>query len=255
MSETNNLAPQFSMSIFKEIDDLIAKNEIFIDVRNDPMMRDSEDNFNNIEISDQKLLLPTDSFIDMITNGNLASNQFSLLQPSSSDVAQNNLFRSSTIIPSNVQLPGDYNFQVHLVSNAKHTKSVPWAYSENLNKLFCKMGISCPINIQIDKAPPQGSIVRFTPMYSRFEHAQENVVRCANHIMCKDFNNNGYFSRLYNLKKLCIPYFLLMIGIFLIKEHPAPSHFVRVDNRNAVYDEDANTGRQSVWLPFELPQS
>jgi hypothetical protein len=40
---------------------------------------------------------------------------------------------------------------------------------------------------------------------------------------------------------------------FIHTAHPAPNHFLRVDNVNAIYETDTISGRHSVLVPFEKP--
>jgi hypothetical protein len=64
-------------------------------------------------------------------------------------------------------------------------------YSEALNKLYSKLGAVCGINLQTDVQPPCGTVIRFMPVFAKFEHIQENIVRCPNHTISKEFNNES----------------------------------------------------------------
>lgn len=99
-------------------------------------------------------------------------------------------------------------------------------YSELLNKLYVRMGSTCPIRFQTTRRPPNGCVIRATPVYMKPEHVQEVVTRCPNHTSTKELNEN----------------------------HPAPKHLVRCEHKLAKYLEDRMTGRQSVIVPHEQPQ-
>jgi hypothetical protein len=56
------------------------------------------------------------------------------------------------------------------------------------------LGAICGVNLQTHSTPPAGTIIRFTAVYAKFEHIQEKIVRCANHITSKEFNNESTLS-------------------------------------------------------------
>ena len=89
------------------------------------------------------------------------------------------------------------------------------------------MACACPIKFKTATTPPEGSVIRATPVYVKPEHVQEVVQRCPNHSSAKELN----------------------------ELHPAPSHLVRCDHSAARYSEDQRTGRKSVVVPHEKPQA
>ena len=60
-------------------------------------------------------------------------------------------------------------------------KSAPYTWSTSLRKLFVKMDTPCPVNIRMTSHPPQGSVIKVTPVYRKNEHYGEVVERCPNH--------------------------------------------------------------------------
>ncbi len=104
-------------------------------------------------------------------------------------------------------------------------------YSNVLNKLYCCPGVSCPINISVSSTPPLGSIIRVYAVYSKPEHIQNIIKRCENHQKNKQFEDG---SRLPN---------------------EAINHLIRCKHDQAIYQEDFNTKRHSVIVPYEKPSS
>lgn len=129
-------------------------------------------------------------------------------------------------VPCSVNYPGDYGFNISIPAPAKETKSTTWTYSTVLKKLFVKMVAPCPIRFSTSQAPSPGCFIRAMPIYMKPEHVNEAVIRCPNHASSKEHNEN----------------------------HPAPSHLVRCEHIVASFHEDSITGRQSVIVPYEVPQ-
>ncbi|XP_048844463.1 tumor protein 63-like isoform X3 [Brienomyrus brachyistius] len=133
----------------------------------------------------------------------------------------------SPAIPSNTDYAGPHNFDVSFQQSST-AKSATWTYSTELKKLYCQIAKTCPIQIKVLTAPPQGAIIRAMPVYKKAEHVTEVVKRCPNHELSREFNDG---------------------------QMAPPSHLIRVEgNSHAQYVEDSITGRQSVWVPYEPPQ-
>ncbi len=133
----------------------------------------------------------------------------------------------SPAVPSSTPYPGRYGFQISFQDQVKDTKSATWTHSADLNKLYVRMAVSCPISFKTAAAPPAGSLLRATPIYMKPEHVQEPVKRCPNHATSTEHNEG----------------------------HPAPGHLVRCEHKLAQYHEDPNSQRQSVTFPAEQPQA
>jgi len=96
-------------------------------------------------------------------------------------------------------------------------------YSPQLNKLFCQLDKTCPIEVLVTQEPPQGAILRATAIYKKTEHVADVVRRCPHHQNADDVEYR--------------------------------SHLIRVEgNQRASYLEDPYTKRHSVTVPYESPQ-
>ncbi|XP_056298875.1 cellular tumor antigen p53 isoform X2 [Pseudoliparis swirei] len=128
----------------------------------------------------------------------------------------------ASTVPVTTDHPGEFGFQLRFQKSGT-AKSVTSTYSELLNKLFCQLAKTSPVEVLVSKEPPLGAVLRATAVYKKTEHVAEVVRRCPHH-QTED-----------------------------AAEHR--SHLIRVEgNQRAQYFEDPNTKRQSVTLPYESPQ-
>ncbi|XP_028284977.1 cellular tumor antigen p53 [Parambassis ranga] len=128
----------------------------------------------------------------------------------------------SSTVPVTTDYPGEYGFQLRFQKSGT-AKSVTSTFSEILNKLYCQLAKTTPIEVLVSKEPPQGSVLRATAVYKKTEHVADVVRRCPHH------QNED------------------------TAEHR--SHLIRVEgSQRAQYYEDLHTKRQSVTVPYEPPQ-
>ncbi|XP_040887187.1 cellular tumor antigen p53 isoform X2 [Toxotes jaculatrix] len=128
----------------------------------------------------------------------------------------------ASTVPVTTDYPGEYGFQLRFQRSGM-AKSVTSTFSEVLNKLYCQLAKTSPVEVLVVKEPPPGAILRATAVYKKTEHAAGVVRRCPHHQ----------------------------------NEDPAEhrSHLIRVEgNQRAQYFEDPHTKRQSVTVPYEPPQ-
>lgn len=129
-------------------------------------------------------------------------------------------------VPSTIDYPGQHGFQLRFQQTGT-TKSVTSTFSQQLNKLYCQLAKTCPVEVLVTLDPPPGAILRATAVYKKAEHVSEVVRRCPHHQSVTD-NNQGVAHR---------------------------SHLIRVEgNQRALYLEDQHTMRQSVIVNYEPPQ-
>ncbi|KAK2863127.1 hypothetical protein Q5P01_002660 [Channa striata] len=128
----------------------------------------------------------------------------------------------SSTVPVTTDYPGEYNFQLRFQKSGT-AKSVTSTFSELLNKLYCQLAKTSPVEVLVGKEPPEGAVLRATAVYKKTEHVADVVRRCPHH------QNND------------------------TAEHR--SHLIRVEgSQRAQYFEDLHTKRQSVTVPYEPPQ-
>ncbi|KAK7169986.1 hypothetical protein R3I94_000279 [Phoxinus phoxinus] len=137
-----------------------------------------------------------------------------------------NLPPPATLVPSISDYPGEYDFQLRF-NQSSTAKSATSTYSQLLNKLYCQLAKTCPVDVLVGREPPKGAMLRATAIYKKSEHVSEVVIRCPHHQSVAE-NNEGVSHR---------------------------SHLIRVEGSQKIqYHQDLNTKRHSVTLPYESPQ-
>lgn len=145
-----------------------------------------------------------------------------LFELSSEPSTKENTTPPGCAVPVTTDYPGVYDFKLRFQKSGT-AKSVTSTFSELLNKLYCQLAKTTPVELLLSQDPPQGALLRVTAVYKKTEHVADVVRRCPHH------QNED------------------------TAEHR--SHLIRVEgSQRAQYFEDPNTKRQSVTVPYEPPQ-
>ncbi|XP_049613117.1 cellular tumor antigen p53 [Syngnathus scovelli] len=128
----------------------------------------------------------------------------------------------ASTVPVTTDHPGEYDLVLRFQKSGT-AKSVTSTFSTVLNKLFCQLAKTTPVEILVGKEPPAGAILRAMAVYKKTEHVADVVRRCPHHQ-----NQDAAEYR---------------------------SHLIRMEGSQRVqYSEDPYTKRQSVTVPYEPPQ-
>nr|CAB3267269.1 tumor protein 63 isoform b [Phallusia mammillata] len=85
-------------------------------------------------------------------------------------------------IPSSTDYAGEFDFHINFGEATESApKSAQYTYSHQLNKLFVKMNVTCPVRFKCSRPPPMNSVIRAVAVFKRPEHVTDVVTRCPNH--------------------------------------------------------------------------
>ncbi|XP_077443120.1 cellular tumor antigen p53-like [Stigmatopora argus] len=189
----------------------------------------SQQSFSNIWDNYMTSSLPTEN--DLLLPPVICINQLSdlpvqfdekLFEMAADPFVNEGISPPSSTVPVTTDHPGEYDFMLRFQKSGV-AKSVTSTFSVSLNKLFCQLSKTTPVEILVSREPPLGAIIRAMAVYKKTEHMGEVVRRCPHH-QNQDATENT-------------------------------SHLMRMEgNQRVQYFEDLSTKRQSVTVPYEPPQ-
>ncbi|XP_030043587.1 cellular tumor antigen p53 isoform X2 [Microcaecilia unicolor] len=223
MSETvseNGLEENFSQESFSDLWNCLPNlSPTLPENENDFWLMDQFPLQTHVEATLDPDLLPQEEGL-LVQELEAVSQHVVLLSPEANSVA------TSSIVPSTEDYPGVLDFRLAFQQSGT-AKSVTCTYSPDLNKLFCQLSKTCPVQIKVKETPPAGALIRATAVYKKSEHVAEVVKRCPHH------------------ERTAEP----------MEDTASRNHLIRVEgNQLARYTENANTHRHSVDVPYEAPQ-
>ena len=93
--------------------------------------------------------------------------------------------------------PGRFDFTLKKFINDPTkpiTKSIPFTYSQALDKIFYKVGVEVPIVFKFSKVIPASAKIFITIMFKNKEHKHQRVHRCAVHVDHKSIHPERFMT-------------------------------------------------------------
>lgn len=126
--------------------------------------------------------------------------------------------------PSKSNYSGPYGFEMSFEKTDYAVKNANYTHSHEVDKLYAKMNVACPVQFRCRNDPPPGSRIRAMMVYMRDEQSHDPVTRCPTHMMNatsrpelakhliqtvapeNGYDESDYNTSMYNMNSVCVPF-------------------------------------------------